>query len=73
MRSQIKSRCSDEQYKKENPAFAGISLVGEVGLEPTRIATLDPKLSVLRSYAGLRTFCQDGRILIVIAGSLMVQ
>jgi len=38
--------------------------VGEVGLEPTRIATLDPKLSVLRSYAGFRDFCQ-------VAGSLM--
>lgn len=33
-------------------------MVGEVGLEPTRIATLDPKLSVLRSYAGFGTFCQ---------------
>lgn len=31
-------------------------MVGEEGLEPSRIATLDPKFSGIRSYAGFGTF-----------------
>jgi len=31
--------------QKENPAFAGLLMVGETGLEPARVAPLDPKSS----------------------------
>ncbi len=45
-------------------------MVGEKRLELLHLAILDPKLSVLRSYAGFGTFCQAVGVLMRISANV---